>query len=136
IRELAYPLGFGTFDRYVHPLRAVVREVTRQAEGIVVRVEVEKTVKIQRHTKVELVPLNRNTARGVYGALVASRYLLIGPDGAVVRADKMRWEGDDRFAVELPEGMPPGGYTVLVAVYLDGNSLTPSTGMLRFEVGG
>ena len=136
IRELTYPLGFGTFDRYVHPLRAVVREVTRQSEGIVVRIEVEKTTKVGRRTEVKLVPLNRNTARGIFGALVTSRYLLIGPDGAVVRADKMRWEGDDRFVVELPEGIPPGGYTVLVAVYLDRNSLTPSTGMLRFEVGG
>ena len=136
IRELTYPLGFGTFDRYVHPLRAVVREVTRQTEGIVVRVEVEKTAKVGRRTEVKLVPLNRNTARGIFGALVVSRYLLIGPDGAVVRADKMRWEGDDRFVVELPEGIQPGGYTVLVAVYLDRNSLTPSTGMLRFQVGG
>ncbi len=136
VREITYPLGFGTFDRYVHPLRALVREVTRQAEGIVVRVEVEKTVKIQRRTKVELVPLDQNMARGTFGAVVASRYLLIGPDGAVVRADQMRWAGDDRFVVELPEGIQPGGYTVLVAVYLDRNSLTPSTGMLRFQVGG
>jgi hypothetical protein len=32
--------------------------------------------------------------------------------------------------------MPPGAYTLLVAVYLDGNSLRPSTGTFRFEVGG
>jgi hypothetical protein len=38
--------------------------------------------------------------------------------------------------VELPEEMPPGRYTILVAVYLDGNSLTPSTGMLRLEAKG
>jgi hypothetical protein len=32
--------------------------------------------------------------------------------------------------------MSPGRYTFLAAVYLDGNSLTPSTGMLRFEAKG
>ena len=136
VREATYPMGFGTFDRYVHPLRAVVREVRREAGRIAVRVDAEKTVEIGRRTKLEVAPLSRNTARGIHGVLVMSRYLLIGPDGSVVRADQMRWEGDDRFVVELPEGIQPGSYTVLVAVYLDRNSLTPSTGMFRFEVGG
>ena len=135
-RELTYPLGFGTFDRYVYPLRAVVREVTRDAKQIVVRVDVEKTVMIGRRHKIEVAPLDRETARGLYGASVLSRYLLIGPDGTVVRADQMRWAGDERFVVELPEEMPPGRYTILVAVYLDGNSLTPSTGMFRLEAKG
>lgn len=132
-REITYPLGFGTFDTFVHPLRAEVRAVTRKAGRITVRVEVQETVKVQRHYETSLVPLERNTARGVYGALVVSRYLLIGPHGRVVRADKMQWQGDDRFLVELPENMPPGRYAVFVAVYLDGNMLQPSTGVLRFE---
>ena len=135
-RELTYPLGFGTFDRYVYPLRAVVREVTRDANQIVVRVDVEKTVKMGRRFKIEVAPLDRETARGLHGAFVLSRYLLIGPDGTVVRADQMRWAGDERFVVELPEEMPPGRYTILVAVYLGGNSLTPSTGMFRLEAKG
>lgn len=136
VRELTYPLGFGTFDRYVHPLRAVVREVLRDTGGITVRVDAEKTVKVGRRTKVEVAPLSRKVARGIYGALVVSRYLLIGPGGTVMGADKMQWQGDDRFRVELPNDLPPGGYTILVAVYLDGNSLMPSTGMLRFEAQG
>ena len=136
VREVTYPLGFGTFDRYVHPLRALVREVTREAGRITVRIDVEKTVKAGRRYKVEVAPLSRTTARGIYGALVESRYLLIGPDGTVVQADNMRWLGDERFVVELPEEMSPGRYTFLAAVYLDGNSLTPSTGMLRFEAKG
>ncbi len=135
-RDMTYPLGFGTFDTFVHPLRAEVREVTREAGRITVRVEVQKTVKVQRHYETSLVPLNRNTSRGVYGALVVSRYLLIGPHGRVVIADKMQWQGDDRFLVELPEDLLPGRYAVLVAVYLDGNTLQPSTGMLWFEAQG
>ena len=136
VREASYPLGFGTFDHYVHPLRALVREVTREAGRISVRVDVEKTFKVQRHYETEIAPLSRKTARGVRGVLVASRYLLIGPDGTVVGADKMHWRGDERFVVGLPQEMPPGRYTILVAVYLDGNALTPSTGMLRFEMKG
>ncbi len=136
VREMTYPMGFGTFDRYVLPLHAVVREVTREAGHISVQAEVEKTFKVGRSYQTETVPLSRKTARGIYGALVVSRYLLIGPDGAVVRADQMDWQDDGRFDVALPEDLPPGRYTVLVAVYLDGNSLLPSTGMLQFESGG
>jgi hypothetical protein len=134
VREATYPLGFGTFDRYVHPPRAVIREVTREAGRIVVRADAEKTVKVQRSYKTVLEPLTRKTTRGLYGLVVASRYLLVGPDGAVVGAGKMRWEEDGRFAVDLPERMSPGRYTVLLAIYLDGNSLTPSTKVLRFQV--
>jgi hypothetical protein len=72
--------------------------------------------------------------RGLYGIVVASRYLLVGPDGAVVGAGKMRWEEDGRFAVDLPERMSPGRYTLLLAIYLDGNSVTRSTKALRFQV--
>jgi len=134
VREATYPLGFGTFDRYVHPPRAVIREVTRETGRIVVRADAEKTVKVQRSYKTVLEPLTRKTTRGLYGILVDSRYLLVGADGAVVGAGKMRWEEDGRFVVDLPERMSPGRYTVLLAIYLDGNSLTPSAKALRFQV--
>jgi hypothetical protein len=136
VREVSYPLGFGTFDRYVGPPRAVIREVTRETDQVVVQVDAEKTVKNQRRYRTVREPLTHRTTHGVYGLLVISRYLLIGPDGAVVAADKMRWMEDGRFLVDLPKRLSPGGYTVLVAVFLDGNSRTPSTGVLRFEADG
>ena len=54
----------------------------------------------------------RTTARGVYRLLVVSRYLLIGPDGKVLKVDKMQWSGGRAFAIRLPESLPPGRYTV------------------------
>jgi hypothetical protein len=135
-REVTYPLGFGSFDRYVHPPRAVIREITHEAGSIVVRADAEQTVKVQRHYETEREPLTRNISRGVFGILVVSRYLLVGPDGTVAAADKMRWRKDGSFVVDLPDRLVPGGYTVLVAVFLDGNSLTPSTKMLRFRIKG
>ncbi|HEX9768680.1 MAG TPA: hypothetical protein VGA50_05855 [Kiloniellales bacterium] len=135
VREATYPMGFGTFDQFVQPLHAVVREATREDGRITVRVDVEKTVKAGRSYHTESVPLNHETARGIYGALIVSRYLLIAPDGPVIRADKMDWQDDGRFVVALPQDLPPGRHTVLAAVYLDGNSLMPSTAVLRFETG-
>ena len=131
---MTFPLGFGTYDRYVHPPRALIRDATREADRITVRVDVEMIVKVQRHYETTREPLTRRTTRGVYGLLVVSRYFLIGPDGAVVDAGKMRWLEDGRFALALPDRLPGGNYTALVAVFLDGNSLMPSTKMIRFRV--
>ena len=52
------------------------------------------------------------------------------------RAENLNWQGDDRLAIALSDDLAPGRYTIAVAVFLDGNSLTPSLGLLHFEVGG
>ena len=135
VREATYPLGFGTFDRYVHPPRAVIREVTQDSDRIVVRADADMTVKVERDYRVERQPLTRQTSHGLFGLLVVSRYLLIGPDGAVLVADRMRWEDDGRFVIDLPQDLPPGEYTVALAIFLDGNSLRPSAEVVRFRVG-
>jgi hypothetical protein len=73
--------------------------------------------------------------RGTSGLLVVSRYVLIGPEGNVLKVDKMRWREDGQFSIKLPERLPPGEYTALLGVFLDGNSLEPSARSLRFHVG-
>lgn len=136
VREATYPKGFGTFDLFANPPRAVIREVTRDLGGIAVQVDADIVVKVARHYEIRREPLTRNTARGTRGVLVASRYLLIGPEGAVVDAGTMRWEKDNRFRVVLPNRLPPGRYAAVVGVFLDGNARTPSTKLLRFDVEG
>jgi hypothetical protein len=61
---------------------------------------------------------------------------LIGPNGKVRILDKMNWENDGRFTINLPEQLPPGEYTVNLAIFLDGNSMVPSARSLQFRVGG
>ncbi|MGH6915541.1 MAG: hypothetical protein ACREH3_17780, partial [Geminicoccales bacterium] len=134
VREASYPLGFGTFDRYVNPPRAVIREVTHDSGRIVVRADADMTVKVERDYRVERQPLTRQTSHGLFGLLVVSRYLLIGPDGTVLAADRMDWEDDGRFVIDLPQGLEPGLYTVVLAIFLDGNSLHPSTEVVRLRV--
>ena len=80
-------------------------------------------------------PLLRTTMRGTFGLLVVSRYLLIGPDGTVHDLDKMHWRDDGGFTIDLPEHLPPGEYTVNLAIFLDGNSMAPSAKSLRFRIG-
>ena len=135
VREITYPLGFGTFDRFVNPPSAVIEKVTQDAREITVSASAEMALKAGRGYKLTKEPLTRTTMRGTSGLLVVSRYLLIGPDGMVLDVDKMKWRDDGVFAIKLPERLSPGQYTVLLAVFLDGNSLFPSVKVLRFHVG-
>jgi len=134
VREATYPLGFGTFDRFANPPRAVVREATRESRGIAVRADADITVKVGRDYAIRREPLTHTTARGTRGVVVVSRYLLIGPQGDVVNLDRMRWEKDNRFRIDLPANMPPGEYTVVAGIFLDGNTLDPSVALSRFSI--
>ena len=127
--------AIGTFDRFVNPPRAIIEEVTQDSREITVGTSAEMVQKMGRAYKLTKEPLTRTTMRGTSGLLVVSRYLLIGPAGVVINVDKMTWRDDGRFAIKLPERLSPGEYTVLLAVFLDGNSLLPSTRVLRFHVG-
>ena len=68
------------------------------------------------------------------GLLVVSRYLLIGPDGKVLKVDKMHWGEDGHFSIELTERLPAGQYTLVLGILLDGNALDPAASILHFRV--
>jgi hypothetical protein len=134
VRDVTYPLGFGTFDRFVNPPRAALAEVTQTAGRIIVRADAEMILKAGRDYKLTKEPLLRTTTRGVQGLLVVSRYLLIGPDGKVLKVDKMHWEEDGQFTIELTERLPSGRYTLVLGILLDGNALDPPASILHFRV--
>jgi hypothetical protein len=135
VREVTYPLGFGTFDRFVNPPRAVIADAAQTAHGVSVRADAEMVLKMGRDYRLVKEPLSRATMRGTNGLFVVSRYLLIDPAGKVLTVDKMHWGEDGRFSVSLPPGLALGRYTVILGVFLDGNALDPSARVVRFEVG-
>lgn len=135
VRELTYPLGFGTFDRFVDPPRASIQMAAQDAGSITVRADAEMVLKMGRKYGLVKEPLLRTTTRGVHGLLVVSRYLLIDPNSKVISVDKMHWKEDGHFTVELSKRLPPGQYTVILGIFLDGNSLEPSAKVLRVHVG-
>ena len=136
VREMTYPLGFGTFDRFANPPRAAIESATRVGNSIVAQASAEMLLKGGRGYRLTKEPLLRTTMRGVDGLLVVSRYLLIGPDGKVVNVDKMQWGEDGRFTIAIPNDLPPGEYTAILAVFLDGNSTLPSAKIVRFRIDG
>jgi hypothetical protein len=135
VREMTYPLGFGTFDRFVNPPRAIIEKAARTGNTIVAQASAEMLLKGGRGYRLTKEPLLRTTMRGLDGLLVVSRYLLIAPDGRVLNVDKMQWGEDGHFTVDLPDRLPPGRYSVILALFLDGNSMLPSVEIVRFQVG-
>jgi hypothetical protein len=135
VREMTYPLGFGTFDRFVNPPRAVIAAVAQEAGEIRVSADAEMLLKAGRTYRLEKEPLRHQTTRGIQGLLVVSRYLLIGPDDKVVKVDKMEWKEDGQFVIKLPDSLTPGQYTVILGIFLDGNALQPSAKVLRVRIG-
>ncbi len=133
VRELSYPLAVGAFDGYAYPPRALITEVKQEANRVSVYVDVEKVIKEQRSYRTVRERFKRDTVRGLHLIRPDSRYLVLGPDGSVVEANKARMEDDGRFVVDLPERLPRGRYTFLFAIYPDGNSVSPATRMLSFE---
>ena len=134
VREVTYPLGFGTFDRFVNPPRAAITEVALDAGRITVRADAELILKAGRDYKPTKEPLLRTTTRGLQGLLVVSRYLLVGPDGKVLKVDKMHWGEDGQFSIELDRRLPAGQYTLVLGILLDGNALEPPASILHFRV--
>jgi hypothetical protein len=133
VRDMTYPLGFGTFDRFVYPPRAVIEEVQQDARSITVRASADMTLKGGRGTTHVKEPLKRTTARGTYPLLVVSRYLLLDPAGKVLKVDKMHWREDGLFTIDLPQDLPTGDYTVILGVFLDGNAVEPSARALHIR---
>ncbi|MFQ6023529.1 MAG: hypothetical protein ACE5NW_12485 [Acidiferrobacterales bacterium] len=133
VRELTYPLAVGAFDGYAYPPRAVITEVKREANRVFVYADVEKVIKEQRSYRTVRERLRPQTMRGLYLIRPDSRYLVLGPDGSVVEANKAKMEDDGRFVVDLPERLPHGRYTFLFAIYPDGNSVSPAARILSFK---
>jgi hypothetical protein len=134
VRDLTYPLGFGTFDRFVHPPRATIETVEQDANTITISASAEMLLKAGRQYRMVKEPLLRTTMRGVHSLFVVSRYLLIAADGRLLAVDKMHWGEDGRFHITLPEALGPGEYTLVFAIFLDGNAVAPSAKVMRVSV--
>ena len=45
----------------------------------------------------------------------------------------MQWNEDGRFTITLPERLPPGQYSVVLGIFLDGNTVDPSVARVEFR---
>jgi hypothetical protein len=135
-RDLSYPVGLGTFDYLAIPLRAYVSKVENRGARLELRAEVERISKFQRSydiVRAALDPASRDTEER---DRLECRYVIVGPDGRVVRAGAEALNKSGRFIVDLGKLTGPGRYQVVTALVLGGNSVNPEIKVYEHRVGG
>jgi hypothetical protein len=132
IREFTYPVGLGTFDFYAYPAKAFVTGIERDGQRMLATTEAEIALKQQRDRRVVRMAFKRDTLRETLPIRPVSRYILVGEDDRVIAAGDASQEDDGRFAASLPR-LPPGDYRFFMAVFLDGNTVSPAIGRFDFH---
>jgi hypothetical protein len=131
-RDLSYPLGVGSYDRYALPRRAHVARVETREGRLLVHVDVETVRKFQREYEITTRPLRD---AGVDTPTPVCRYVAVGADGAVKRAGPLAYAGGGAFAVEPAPALPAGTYTVAVGCHVEPHGPSPEPRLLTYRVG-
>ena len=135
-RDLSYPVGMGTFDYLAIPLRAFVSKVEYRGARLEMRADVERVSKFQRSYEIvrsELGPASRDTNER---ERPECRYVIVGPDGRVVRTGAEPLNKSGRFVLDLGKLPGPGRYYVMAALYVGGNSVNPEIKVFEHRVAG
>ena len=124
-RDFTYPLGVGSFDRFTLPLHAWVTRATPRGDRLEVQAEVERAERFLRSYRLLREPMGTVGADGDKADIPVCRFVALGPDGEVARAGASREVQAGRLVVPLA-GLPkPGPYTVLLALYVNDNTINP-----------
>jgi hypothetical protein len=134
VRDLSYPLGVGSYDKYASPPRALIAKMEGRHNRLEMSAEMEKVEKAQRSYHVVREPLGNQSMVGVYRVKPAAKYVVLSPQGEVLKAGTAPYMGDGIFAIELQGKVPPGRYTVLTTIYLNDNYIEPDVRMVSYEV--
>ncbi|MFQ5763589.1 MAG: hypothetical protein ACE5GT_01560 [Rhodospirillales bacterium] len=124
-RDISYPLGVGSYDAYAVPRRAHIVAVEPVDGGLSLSVEVERVEKFMRSFRIVREPLTGAGVDVLKGQKLVSRYVVVGDDGRVRLAGRGRLAEDGRIVFDLAGRLQPGDYTVLAALYLNGNTFGP-----------
>jgi hypothetical protein len=133
-RDFSNPMGVGSFDRFAIPRRAYVTRAAQRGDRLEVQVEIERVEKFLRSYKIAREPLGSPDEDKA--DTPACRYVVVGADGVVVAAGTSRERQGDRLVVPLKGRLKPGGYTVLLALDLEGNEVDPEIAAAQYRVEG
>jgi len=133
-RDLSYPLGVGSYDKYVLPPRALIAKLEVRHDQLEIGAEIEKVEKAQRSYHVVREPLGNQSMVGVYRLKPAVKYVVLAPQGEVLIVGTAPYAGDGIFTIELQGKVPPGRYSVLTAIYVNDNAVEPDVRMVSYEV--
>ncbi|MGH7419464.1 MAG: hypothetical protein ACREKB_16955, partial [Candidatus Rokuibacteriota bacterium] len=125
-RDLSYPVGLGTFDYLAIPLRAYVSKVENRGARLELRGEAERVSRFQRSYDIVREAVGPAALREADARdRPECRYVIVAPDGKVVRTGAQSLDKSGRFVVDLGKLPAPGPYQVVTALYVAGNSVNP-----------
>jgi hypothetical protein len=133
-RDLSYPLGVGSYDKYAYPPKAYISKLQLRRHRVEIAAEMAKVEKAQRTYNLAKEPLNNQSLVGVYRVRPVVKYIVLSPQGDVVKAGGGSYAGDGIFTIELPGKMPPGHYTVLTTMYLNDNYIEPDVRLMPYQI--
>jgi hypothetical protein len=133
-RDLSYPLGVGSYDKYAFPPRALIAKLEVRHDRLEIAAELEKVEKAQRSYHVVREPLGNQSLVGIYRVKPMVKYVMLAPQGEVLKVGTAPYAGDGIFTIELQGKVPPGRYTVLTTIYVNDNSIEPDVRMVSYEV--
>jgi hypothetical protein len=135
-RDLSYPVGLGTFDQLAIPLKAYISRIENRGARLELRAEVDRVSRFARSYDVVRVALGPASREADERDRLECRYVIVGPDGRVVRAGAEALNKSGRFVVDLGKLAAPGRYQVITALVLGGNSVNPEVKVFEHRVAG
>ncbi|MFQ5754904.1 MAG: hypothetical protein ACE5H7_02305 [Acidiferrobacterales bacterium] len=133
-RDISYPLGVGSYDSYAIPRRAYISKIEQNDEGLRILAEVERVERSQRSYGIVRQPFGRETPAAGRADTLVCRYLVVASNGKAMLSGRGRLQHDATFAVDLEGKLKPGRYTVLIALYLNGNTMNPDIRQISYRV--
>lgn len=132
-RDPSYPLGVGTFDAFVLPPKAHIVRIESRGASLLITAEMEAPIRAQRSYTWTRERLTRGATARNYPVQARCGYLVIGANGTVRRTGAAPQAADGTFHLDL-KGLPAGGYSVLVAVTLNGNTVNPDVRAVKHRI--
>ena len=135
-RDLRYPLGVGSFDKYALPTRAYISRIDPRSDGVHVSAEIEKIEKTGRTYTITREPLRSDSLVDIYRIKPVCKYVVLSPDGDVLKSGTARFENDGTFTVNLQKKFKPGLYKIMLSIYVDKNYINPDVRLVLYRVKG
>ena len=132
-RDMANPLGVGTYDRFAIPRRAYVARITARGDRLEIAPEIERLERFLRQYRLVREPLG-SAADEDKVDVPACRFVIVAADGHVAAAGISRDVQAHRVVVDLKGRLKPGAYTALVALVLGDNYVNPEVATAQFRV--
>ncbi len=130
-RDLSYPLGVGSFDRYVQPRRGYITGVDVAAGRLTIHAEVERIIKFERTFRIVRERLGSNTTGAIDTVSPMCRYLVVAADGRIVKDGTAIYGSGGIYTVDV-SGVERGDYHILVAIFLNENFMNPEVKIVPY----